>query len=125
MRKQCEACPWRKDVVPDRDIPGGYSREKHCALKSTIAKEADLSALGGTLRIMACHETTKRAEKPCIGWLENQLGPGNNIVLRLMFSQGAIERYEPPTAEQHERLEDTIPKRRYRKPQVQSRSAKP
>lgn len=29
---------------------------------------------------MACHETH---DAHCIGWLANQLGPGNNIALRL------------------------------------------
>lgn len=37
-RIQCKACPWRKDVVPERDIPGGYSKERHRNLKDTIAQ---------------------------------------------------------------------------------------
>jgi len=78
--KQCAKCPWRKDVNP-RNIPNGYSEEKHRALRSTIARPGDLSALtSNKIRVMACHETHKTH---CIGWLTNQLGAGNNIALRL------------------------------------------
>lgn len=33
--------------------------------------------------MMACHESLVGAERPCVGWVANQLGPGNNIMLRL------------------------------------------
>lgn len=57
--KQCAKCPWRKDVNP-RNIPNGYSEEKHRALRSTIARPGDLSALtSNKIRVMASHETHK------------------------------------------------------------------
>lgn len=57
---------------------------------------------------MACHETE---DAHCIGWLVNQLGPGNNIALRL-----AMRACENITAvkllgAQHATFEDTLPRK--------------
>src|SRR3954468_218997 len=73
---QCEKCPWRVETDP-YDIPNGYDPEKHRALANTIAEPGSLRDTGG---VMACHETD---DAHCIGWLVNQLGPGNNIGLRM------------------------------------------
>lgn len=108
-RRQCAKCPWRKDVDPN-DIPNGYCVDKHRALERTIAKEGDLSALKeGVLRMMACHESKPGRERACVGWVANQLGPGNNIMLRLRMLAGDVA---PPrtVGEQHETFEDTLPK---------------
>lgn len=108
-QKQCKKCPWRKDVDPN-DIPGGYCVNKHKALEGTIAKEGDLTALKtGVLRMMACHESAPGKERACVGWVAHQLGPGNNIAVRLKVLDGKIA---PPrtVGEQHERFEDTLPK---------------
>ena len=106
---QCAKCPWRKDVDPN-DIPNGYCEIKHKALSSTIAKqgEIDLSQIvsGGALRIMACHESH---DAHCVGWLANQLGPGNNIPLRLAMRNCENIRKLKLVGEQHERFEDTLP----------------
>lgn len=120
MRVQCEACPWKVSTVPEQDIPGGYCETKHRALTNTIAEEGRIDL--GVMRVMACHESPIGAEVPCIGWLENQLGPGNNIALRLMAARGQIEPFQT-VGEQHERLGDTFPKRKrpYKPPQVQSK----
>jgi hypothetical protein len=100
---QCQKCPWRVDVDP-YDIPNGYDPEKHRALERTIARPGDLGL--GQLRAMTCHETD---DAHCIGWLVNQIGPGNNIGLRLrMFScenAGKIRL----RGEQHRCFEDTLP----------------
>lgn len=85
-KKQCDHCPWRVDVVPDRDIPNGYSRDKHCALRKTIAKPGEVRR--GPRTMMACHESPVGKERPCVGWAVNQLGPGNNIGLRLAVLSG-------------------------------------
>jgi Family of unknown function (DUF6283) len=79
--RQCKACPWRQDVNP-HDIPHGYRVEHHEALRETIAAPADVSALVARtpLRVMACHETEAAH---CVGWLMHQLGPGNNLALRM------------------------------------------
>lgn len=121
-RKQCSACPWRKDVIADQDIPGGYSRAKHCALISTISEGAS-ARLGATIRVFACHESPIGAEIACVGWLAHQLGPGNNIPLRIAVSDGRIDADVETVGVQHERFEDTIPKKRrpYKKPEVQSK----
>lgn len=105
--KQCRHCPWRKDVVPDRDIPGGYCPTKHANLAGTIAEPGALN-IGATLPMMACHETTGGNEEPCVGWLANQLGHGNNIALRLWAIRNLMQPLKL-VGEQHERFEDTLP----------------
>ena len=105
--KQCAKCPWRKDVDP-HDIPNGYSEEKHRALRSTIARGLDLSAIMGRtpLQIMACHETH---DAHCVGWLMNQLGPGNNIALRMQMRSCANADRIKLVGEQHDSFEETLP----------------
>jgi hypothetical protein len=103
---QCKKCPWIAGSDP-RQIPNGYCETKHRALEGTIAKPGDLSFLaGGGLPAMACHETD---EAHCVGWLVNQLGPGNNIGLRLRMSACANVHKIKLRGEQHARFEDTLP----------------
>ena len=108
---QCEKCPWRVDVNP-HDIPDGYDVEKHKALASTIANPDDaigeaLQYLGGKeQRVFACHET---GDAHCVGWLSNQLGPGNNIALRLRVMDCENIHKLRLKGEQHEKFEDTLP----------------
>lgn len=105
-RRQCAKCPWRKDVDP-YDIPNGYSRDKHAKLTSTV--QPGFAGFGG-MRVMACHESDVGAEKPCVGWMVNQLGDGNNLALRLAVIQGRIDGKVETVGDQHERLEDTVPR---------------
>lgn len=100
---QCEKCPWRVEVDP-HDIPNGYSEEKHCALGNTIARPDDNFL--GTLRAMACHETDNAH---CVGWLVNQLGPGNNIGLRIRMMSCENANSITLRGEQHETFEETLP----------------
>jgi hypothetical protein len=106
MRKQCNKCPWRTDVDPYQ-IPDGYSRDLHCNLSSTIAKPGEVRL--HSLRVMACHESKIDKNIPCVGWLANQLGPGNNIGLRIAAMRGEIDTDFELVGEQHECFEDTIP----------------
>lgn len=102
---QCAKCPWRKDVDP-HDIPNGYCETKHQGLAGTIAEPGALPDLSGSLRVMACHETD---DAHCVGWLANQLGPGNNIGLRLsMLGCENIGKLRL-VGEQHETFGDTLP----------------
>lgn len=113
-RRQCAKCPWRKGVDPF-DIPGGYCPIKHAALRKTIASPGDLGDVaGGTLHLMACHESKPCKEIPCVGWLVHQLGPGNNILLRLQVSSGRIDANVKTVGPQHASLEDTLPKKQRR-----------
>lgn len=108
-RRQCKACPWKISTVPDQDIPGGYCSTKHENLRSTIAEQARVPIPGTPLRLMACHETTGGNELACVGWLEHQLGRGNNIALRLAASRDpSLADYELD-GPQHETFEDTLP----------------
>jgi hypothetical protein len=44
-----------------------------------------------------------------VGWLAHQLGPGNNIGLRLAVISGRIDVNFELIGEQHETFEDTLP----------------
>lgn len=90
------------------EIPNGYDVERHRALASTIADPGRID-LGGQHRLMACHETNVGAEQPCVGWLAHQLGPGQNIALRLRVAKGQVDADFELVGEQHERFEDTLP----------------
>lgn len=105
--RQCKACPWKQSVRPLHDIPGGYCASKHRALNRTIAEPGSLTA-SRVLRVMACHESPIGAEQPCVGWVMNQLGPGNNIGLRILAMDGRFSKLET-VGPQHERFEDTLP----------------
>lgn len=99
---QCLKCPWRVETDP-HDIPNGYCETKHRALESTIATADNMFGSRGA---MACHETD---EARCIGWLVNQLGPGNNIGLRLRMMSCENASKIRLRGEQHETFEDTLP----------------
>jgi len=109
MRKQCRHCPWRVDVDP-HEIPDGYCEIKHAALSSTIAAPGAIN-LDAPLRMMACHESKPRRELPCVGWLANQIGPGNNIGLRLAAIRDRSLTNFKLVGEQHATFADTLPKR--------------
>ncbi len=104
---QCAHCPWRVDCDPENDIPDGYSCEAHHKLEGTIADPGVIS-FGGKMRVMACHESYPGHEKFCVGYLANQLGPGNNIALRLEMIHGNLPKFET-VGEQHKHFRDTLP----------------
>lgn len=106
-RKQCAKCPWKRGVDP-RQIPNGYSEKQHRGLLKTIA-EPGSCRLGG-MSAMACHETPAGKELPCVGWLANQLGEGNNIGLRIAVWTGQIDGNTETVGPQHARFEATLPK---------------
>jgi hypothetical protein len=101
---QCEKCPWSVDVDP-HGIPNGYCEMKHRALENTIAKPGDNFL--GPIRAMTCHETH---DAHCIGWLMNQIGPGNNIGMRIRIMDCENARFIRLRGEQHETFEETLPK---------------
>lgn len=98
--RQCAACPWKKNTVPHRDIPN-YRPEMHAALTSTSSE--GVSSLDGFL-MMACHETYAPEQQACVGWLSNQLGPGNNMGLRLAV-MGKLKEPLLLAGSQHESVE--------------------
>lgn len=105
MKRQCKACPWKTSTKPARDIPGGYSQKKHRNLACTIAEPGSMR---GT-HWMACHESEPGAERVCVGWAVNQLGPGNNIALRIAALKDERLHDLETDGPQHERFEDTLP----------------
>lgn len=106
MPNQCKKCPWRVDVNP-HDIPNGYCEVRHRNLADTIADPGAIS-FGSAVPMMACHESPIGEERPCVGWMANQLGPGNNIPLRLWASKNLKERMIL-VGKQHACFEDTLP----------------
>lgn len=104
---QCAHCPFRKDVNP-HDIPDGYTVERHKALAETIAEPGSIAGVGRPMKAMACHESTPGKEVPCVGWMHQQLGPGNNIPLRLWAARNLRSPLRL-VGEQHETFEDTLP----------------
>jgi hypothetical protein len=103
--RQCDKCPWKISTDP-HEIPDGYSEEAHRGLACTIAAPGDLL---GTGRAMSCHEHPPGDEAHCVGWLMNQLGPGNNIGLRLRMLDCENIGSVILDGQQHERFEDTLP----------------
>jgi hypothetical protein len=105
--RQCKACPWRRDVDPARDIPVGYTAARHRGLACTIAVPGALRI--GALQAAACHESPLGREQPCVGWVVNQLGLGNNLALRIQAMDGRFGdlRTDGP---QHAWFEDTLPR---------------
>ncbi len=87
-------------------IPNGYDEAKHRALSETIASPGLASLTPG--KVMACHESPIGKERTCTGWLAHQLGPGNNLALRLEAMGGAFGKVilDGP---QHQTFEDTLP----------------
>lgn len=100
--QQCVKCPWRVETDPF-DIPNGYDPEKHRALEKTIAEPGSLRDTGS---VMACHETDRAH---CVGWLVHQLGPGNNIGLRIRMMSCENANAIRLRGAQHATFEDTLP----------------
>jgi hypothetical protein len=101
---QCANCPWK--VGSDLSAIHGYSRQQHEGLKSTIAVDTGFNVTA----TMACHNSGEGHENMihCVGWLANQLGPGNNIPLRIQArhctNMGELQIVGP----QHKTFEDTL-----------------
>ena len=109
-RMQCAKCPWRVGTDP-HEIPNGYCATKHARLSSTIAEPGLLDLEDPiALRIFACHTTPRGRELPCVGWLVHQLGPGNNLGLRIAIMDGHIDANVQTIGPQHKRFEDTLPR---------------
>jgi len=83
-RQQCKTCPWIKSNGVS-DIPN-YDLELHKSLIETIAeRDGNISKIGKPVAIMVCHYSSGENQIPCVGWLNNQLGDGNNVQLRIYF----------------------------------------
>jgi hypothetical protein len=102
---QCEKCPWRVETDPF-DIPNGYSEAAHRDLARTIAEPGSMRPTG---HAFACHEHDSADEVYCVGWLMNQIGPGNNIPLRMQMLSCDNRSAIRLRGEQHETFEDTLP----------------
>lgn len=104
-RKQCLGCPWRLANDP-ADIPDGFKPTTHARLGRMSDRERD-NPISKTLTMMACHAL--KVQKPCVGWLANQLGEGNNLPLRVAVAFGQIDGNVQTVGPQRERYEDVVP----------------
>jgi hypothetical protein len=102
---QCAKCPWKVSTDP-HDIPDGYSEDQHRALSCTIAEPGSLQSTG---RAMSCHEHSPADETHCVGWVAHQLGPGNNIGLRMSIRNCENAQHIKLHGEQHQTFEATLP----------------
>lgn len=102
---QCQKCPWRKDTnafaIPNYD-PDMHRHQ----LSKTIADPGSLRSSG---RAMSCHEHDSEEGVHCVGWVVHQLGPGNNIPLRISMMSCENSNAIRTCGEQHECFEDTLP----------------
>lgn len=105
--KQCETCPWKVDCNPEEDIPG-YSLEQAKKLTTTISDGGTATLTQKEQRIMACHYSVQGRDIPCVGWLHNQLGIGNNLGVRMSVMAGTLP-VPVVEGEQHLVYEDTLP----------------
>lgn len=103
--KQCDKCPWKVSTDPF-DIPNGYDPETHAELKSTIAVEGSLQGPG---KAMSCHEHSDSEKVHCVGWINHQLGAGNNIALRMQMMSCDNIMSMKVVGDQHQSLEETLP----------------
>lgn len=104
--KQCSKCPWKVSTNP-HDIPDGYCEMRHANLADSIAIPGSLQA---TKIAMACHHSDGEDNMFCIGWLDNQMGVGNNIPLRMQMRYCNNISEVKVYGEQHEKFENTLPK---------------
>lgn len=84
--QQCRTCPWRADARVE-DIPN-YSPELHEGLRATVCDGLESLRPG---KAMACHYAREGSERerPCAGWLHNQM-INNNIGVRLQVIAGGL-----------------------------------
>lgn len=100
--KQCANCPWKKSS--NLTQIKGYCATKHKELKDTIAQPGSLEDTG---HVMACHHSNGVDDMYCIGWLAHQLGPGNNIPLRIKMLNYDLSKVTTVGC-QHENFENTL-----------------
>lgn len=117
--RQCKACPWKTSTNPHTDIPGGYNPAQHEALIACQSR-----GIGGQQHIMACHESPIGNEQACVGWLANQLGPGNNLGLRLLV-RGKLKAPLALDGEQHPTVEAMVATAKRRKARRARKAVQP
>lgn len=101
--KQCDQCPW-KISTDSRTILCAYWHPKKRTLRST----KENGVIEHTLHIITCHEYPAGEEIPCVGWIDNQLRAGNNMMLNLIVEGGFLSADYELDGEQHVRFEDTM-----------------
>ncbi len=106
---QCKSCPWHVTCAPEKDIPN-YDKKLAEGLTRTIRSGVE-TLTERTRYVMACHYSKPGAEFACAGWLNHQIGSGNNIAVRLAVMSGQMP-VPVVDGDQHENYEDTLPCKR-------------
>lgn len=104
-RRQCRRCPWKTST--GRNIPNGFAHDARELVQRMVARSASL--IDSHEIAQQCHETLDDDPLPCVGWLVNQLGPGNNLPLRLRVMLGQVDANVVTVGPQHRRIEDIVP----------------
>ncbi len=108
LTTQCDNCPWR--IETNLDTIPNYEESSHYELQDSIAI-GEIFEIAQHLRLMNCHKYAD--ETPCVGWLFNQLGVGNNISLRLAVRGTDLGGKKLKViGEQYETFEETLPENR-------------
>lgn len=78
-------------------------------MENTIAKmDGQIPIVMKELRVMACHESPMENEQSCIGWLHNQMGAGNNILLGMKMRNCTNFQDIKLRGDQHQTFEDAL-----------------
>lgn len=83
--KQCDSCPWKKGIMPE-DITQGFDLEYYQGVREQF-QASGLESIHKQHKQMACHMHPDSNPTPCVGWLINQAGIGNNLFIRLQLMQ--------------------------------------
>jgi hypothetical protein len=82
VNKQCNECPWRKDVQPGKFPLSRFEELRPCVEQ-------------GFGRMFACHRSPECNKRACVGYVVNQVyGPGNgpeNFHLRHALAMRKID----------------------------------
>jgi hypothetical protein len=77
LTKQCNECPWRKDVPTGR-----FSPERFAALLPSVEQ--------GFGDMFACHKTTQDDPSACVGYLLSKESE-NNFRIRMAYARGKFD----------------------------------
>lgn len=87
-RLQCASCPWKLSINPDA-LPANYGHVDRDAVVRASAEPGSFRRPEGPP--IGCHVVRPGPVLPCVGWLVQQLGPGNNLALRMKVIAGVVD----------------------------------
>lgn len=105
--KQCANCPWKKSTKhEDIDRREGFDVEYYKSVRDDFVSRPGFIGMSQDHDNMGCHKHPDEDDVPCIGWLAHEVGPGNNIGLRLWLTQFENSWDIETVGEQHKSIYD-------------------